>query len=73
MDKGAWWATVHGVVKSRTQLRCTHAHFWATATSLCPLPPSSHAFSLWVCVLSSFYEDTFTLCGAHPKSWAVSS
>ena len=20
MDRGAWWATVHGVVKSRTQL-----------------------------------------------------
>ena len=22
MDRGAWWATVHGVAKSRTQLRC---------------------------------------------------
>ena len=21
MDRGAWWAAVHGVVKSRTQLR----------------------------------------------------
>ena len=21
MDRGAWWATVHGVAKSRTQLR----------------------------------------------------
>ena len=21
MDRGAWWATVHGVTKSRTQLR----------------------------------------------------
>ena len=25
MDGGAWWATVHGVVKSRTQL---HFHFY---------------------------------------------
>ena len=26
MDRGAWWATVHGVAKSRTQLS-THTHF----------------------------------------------
>ena len=31
MDIGAWWATVHGVAKSGTQLSmnmhsCTHAH-----------------------------------------------
>ena len=28
MDRGAWWAVVHGVVKSRTRLgrlACTHA------------------------------------------------
>ena len=25
MDRGAWWATVHGVAKSQTQLsNCTH-------------------------------------------------
>ena len=24
MERGAWWATVHGVIKSRTQLK--HAH-----------------------------------------------
>ena len=24
MDRGAWWATVHGVAKSRTQLRDYH-------------------------------------------------
>ena len=31
MDRGALWATAHGVTKSWTQLRdlaCTHAHFW---------------------------------------------
>ena len=22
MDRGAWWATAHGVVKSQTQLKC---------------------------------------------------
>ena len=27
MDRGAWWATVHGVAKSRTQLSdFTHTH-----------------------------------------------
>jgi len=25
MDRGAWWATVHGIAKSRTQLY-THTH-----------------------------------------------
>ena len=24
MDKGVWWATVHGVAKSQTQLREIH-------------------------------------------------
>ena len=28
MDRGAWWATVHGVAKSQTRLRdFTHFHF----------------------------------------------
>ena len=26
MDRGAWWATVYGVAKSRTQLRDQHTH-----------------------------------------------
>ena len=30
MDRGAWWATVHGVTNRQTQLRrvqaCTHTH-----------------------------------------------
>ena len=26
MDRGAWWATVHGVATSWTQL-CTHTHY----------------------------------------------
>jgi len=26
MDKGAWWATIHGVIKSRTQLTDSHTH-----------------------------------------------
>ena len=31
MERGAWWATVHGVQKSWTQLSaCTHAHTHST-------------------------------------------
>ena len=26
-DRGAWWATVHGVAKSQTQLSDSHFHF----------------------------------------------
>ena len=26
MDRGAWWATVHGVIKSQTQLSSKHTH-----------------------------------------------
>ena len=28
MDRGAWWDTVHGVAKSRTQLSDWHCHYW---------------------------------------------
>ena len=27
MDRGAWWATVHGVAKSQAQLSDEHFHF----------------------------------------------
>ena len=27
MDRGAWWATVHGVTKSQTSLNDLHVHF----------------------------------------------
>ena len=26
MDRGAWWATVHGVAKNRTRVSHTHTH-----------------------------------------------
>ena len=28
MDRGAWWATVHGVTNSRTQLRDFHIYMY---------------------------------------------
>ena len=35
MDKGAWWATVHGVAKSWTQLSNFHSLCVAVATWSC--------------------------------------
>ena len=34
MDRGAWWATVHGVTKSRTRLS-THRHTQSVTIQLC--------------------------------------
>ena len=34
MDRGAWWATVHGVTKSRTLLSFKHST-WQKSTQLC--------------------------------------
>ena len=43
MDRGAWWATVHGMAKSQTRLKrlCTHAmpqppeKAWRAKCALC--------------------------------------
>ena len=50
MDRGAWWAIVHGVAKSRTQLKrlSTHTHTWSypcgylDSYDLWPHPPTLH-------------------------------
>ena len=39
-DGGAWWATVHGVAKSRTQLSYFHIHFHFHASQ--NLDPALH-------------------------------
>ena len=39
MDRGAWWATVHGVTKSQTRLTHTHTH---THTQVRVDPVHSH-------------------------------
>ena len=43
MDRGAWWATVRGVVESRTR-QCAHTHTQA------------HTHSIWQICLSSSVE-----------------
>ena len=34
MDRGAWWATVHGVAKSRTRLSDSYYYYKRLRTSL---------------------------------------
>ena len=36
-DRGAWWATVHGVTKSRTQLKWLSMQYTTNATNMCLL------------------------------------
>ena len=53
MDRGAWWATVHGVMKSWTQLT------WLSSSSSMPVPPCLHycrfliSFEIRKCEFSS--------------------
>ena len=46
MDRGAWWATVHGVAKSQTQLSDLTFTFTSTICYLCTLPPDSFFTSI---------------------------
>ena len=34
MDRGAWWATVHGVANSQTCLICTHTNIYYIKSDL---------------------------------------
>ena len=34
MDREAWWATVHGVTKSQTLIRCWYSGEWASQMAL---------------------------------------
>ena len=46
MDRGAWWATIHGVAKSRTRL----SRFFLLSSSLSPTSPvreQNQSYSLW--------------------------
>ena len=53
MDRGVWWATVHGVTKSQTQLSmCVHAHTHSLSLS--------HTHTLTHSILSiNSYEKCF--------------
>ena len=70
MDRGAWWATVHGVRKNQTQLSdltwitfriCTSLTDTVTNLSLFPLP-LIFPLSLFLSFPSSIVCDLFILC-----------
>ena len=75
MDRGAWWATVHGVTKSRPRLSAQHFHlgrlghlpFCATinTTLLC-----THPLEKVNCDCSSISEESACVTGC---MWVIST
>ena len=66
MDRGAWWATIHGVTKSLTRL--THYHFSllqeTTVPHRGPLKISSHEFKVIIIrMMMCFFPATFSSLG----------
>ena len=55
MDRGAWWATIHGVAKSRTRLSdfCVCV-FIIVCLSLPIDNPLVNFLCLWICLLWTF-------------------
>ena len=70
LDRGAWWATVHGVAKSRTQLsdKHTHTHMAETNTTLQSnyLPIKSKVFKILHTLFKLYFSWTLHL---GPLSW----
>ena len=74
MDRGAWWATAHGVTKSQTRLSLTHAHTHTWIELLCFL------FALFLLAtlcstwdLSSQTRDPTASCAGRQRlnSWTI--
>ena len=53
MDRGAWWATVHGVAKSQTRMSDSHHTQFSceVGQSLDPVPPARGVLSSARCIL----------------------
>ena len=49
MDRGAWWATAHGVSKSQTRLKWFSTHACLTASCVSSLVSSGPRFYLDIC------------------------
>ena len=55
VDRGAWWATVHGVAESRTRLsylKAQHCPCVGALVVLCPLSHSVWSVSSWCVVIT---------------------
>ena len=49
MDRGAWWATVHGVAKSWTRLSTAHTSWYSKNRNFSCLPPVGYSAPLSLC------------------------
>ena len=69
MDRAAWWATVHGVAKSQSQLNectraCAHTHTWTQTHT------DTHAYTLSLSVSlkeRGLHRDVDSWTGGHWK------
>ena len=69
MDRGGWWATVHGFTNSQTCLSDWHFHFHSSQPLSTPSTPSSQ-LQAWACDPSLFNLVQATDSGKH-KSHSV--
>ena len=60
VDRGAWWAIVHSVAKSRTQLE-----WWSAHAKSCSCPGKINQSTLW----AVFARDCYSF-GAQQDTWA---
>ena len=61
MDRGAWWATVHGAAESRTRVKGLSMHACRVVSTLCWLPGLICYCSLRIKSLSDFWSPEMTL------------
>ena len=80
MDRGAWWATVHGVAKSRTQLSNLHlvtrVSPWEPALYLCSARSQEYIHWSWFLLLKIPFPSRLLLIslsfpGSFPKVLAL--
>ena len=58
MDRGAWWAVVHGVTKNPTRLSAQHTKTWRNVIVQKRLSPEA---DVWWCHLKLGFETNTTL------------
>ena len=70
MDRGAWWATVHGVATSRTWLSTTYCQFPAALALQAAHHPSWGHYCLpggWF-ILATWFSFRYSKCGLQTSS-----
>ena len=60
MNRGAWWATVHGVTKSQTQLSNFHIYYSVALKKINRFEPNlQQMFNDWVLIKNFFFSFSF--------------